>query len=130
MLMLAILLALPMGLVLGLLGGGGSILTLPILIYALDLGAKEAIATSLLVVGVTSAISTIQHAQAGNVAYKTGLIFGAFAMLGGYIGGSLAAYISGQILVLGFTLLMLVAAIAMLRPRRSRSPSIPTQSPH
>lgn len=117
MLILAILLALPMGLLLGLLGGGGSILTLPILVYALGLGTKEAIATSLLVVAITTAMSTVQHARAGNVKYKVGITFGIFAMIGAYLGGLLAAYIPGQILILTFILLMIVAAIAMLRPR-------------
>ena len=118
MLILAILLALPMGLVLGLLGGGGSILTLPILVYALGLGAKEAIATSLLVVGLTTVVGTVQHARAGNVRYKTGLVFGVFAMAGAYMGGVLAACIPGSLLILLFIALMLVTAVAMLRPSR------------
>lgn len=117
MLTLAILLALPMGLVVGLLGGGGSILTLPILVYALGLGTREAIATSLLVVGLASAVSMVQHARAGDVRFRLGLIFGLLAMLGAYLGGTLAAYVPGQILILMFISLMLITAAAMLRSK-------------
>ena len=62
---------------LGLLGGGGSILTVPLLAYVAGMDAKQAIATSLLVVGVTSAVGAISHARAGRVQWRTGLIFGA-----------------------------------------------------
>jgi uncharacterized membrane protein YfcA len=129
MLLLGALLALPMGLLLGLLGGGGSILTVPILVYVLGLEPKEAIATSLLVVGVTSAISSLHHARAGNVIYRTGLIFGAFAMAGAYLGGVCAGFLSGHVLILLFALLMLVAGIAMLRPRSASSQSARSFAP-
>ena len=116
MLLLAILFALPMGLLVGLLGGGGSILTLPVLVYVLGLGTKEAIATSLVVVGLTSAVGAVQYARAGNVRFSAGLYFGGFAMLGAYLGGILAGYLPGQILMLLFAGLMVVVAIAMVRP--------------
>ena len=77
MLPLALVLSLLIGVSLGLLGGGGSILTTPILIYALGVEPKEAIATSLLVVAITSVAGAIQHFRQGNVELKIGLIFGA-----------------------------------------------------
>ena len=63
------------GLSLGLLGGGGSILAVPVLTYGAGMAAKEAIATSLLVVGTTSIFAMIQHARKGKVEWRTGAFF-------------------------------------------------------
>jgi len=112
---LAILLSLLIGITLGLLGGGGSILTVPILVYALDVPAKEAIATSLLVVGVTSGVAMIQHARRGSVSWRVGSIFGAAGMAGAFLGGWLARYIPSGLLLVGFALIMFSTAWAMLR---------------
>lgn len=115
MLPLALALAVGMGIVLGLLGGGGSILTVPILVYALGFSPKEAIATSLLVVGLTALSGVYQHARAGNVRWGAGLTFGAFSMAGSYAGGRLAGVFRGEVLLLLFAGLMVVTAVAMLR---------------
>lgn len=117
-LIIAAALSLVMGTVLGLLGGGGSILAVPILVYVVGLGPGEAIATSLLVVGVTSAAGMVQHARAGHVQWRTGLIFGVVAMLGAYLGGRVAAFIPGTVLLLLFAALMVATGLAMLRKRR------------
>lgn len=116
--LLAMLLSLLIGLSLGLLGGGGSILTVPILVYAVGVEPKAAIATSLLVVGVTSLVAMLQHARAGNVDLRTGLVFGAAGMVGAYGGGLLARFFSGTVLLLIFAALMVATAVAMLRGRR------------
>jgi uncharacterized membrane protein YfcA len=121
MLVLAAALSLLIGLSLGLLGGGGAILTTPILVYVLELDAKEAIASALLVVGVTSAVSTVAHARAGNVVWRTGLIFGISGMVGAYAGGSTAHYVRGTVLLVAFAAMMLVTALAMIRGRRASS---------
>lgn len=112
---LAILLSLLIGMSLGLLGGGGSILTVPILVYALEMEVKEAIATSLLVVGTTSAAAMIQHARRGAVSWRVGPIFGASGMAGAFLGGWIARYIPSVLLMVGFALVMLATAWAMLR---------------
>ena len=112
-------LAVFVGVALGLLGGGGSILTVPLLAYVAGMEAKAAIATSLLVVGVTSAVGAISHARAGRVQWRTGLIFGAAGMAGAYLGGVLARFIPGTVLLIGFALMMIATAIAMLRGRRN-----------
>jgi uncharacterized protein len=117
-LVLALVLSLLIGLSLGLLGGGGSILTVPILVYALGVEAKEAIATSLLVVGITSIAAVIPHARAGAVRWRTGLVFGVAGMIGAYGAGRIAHFIPATILLLGFAVMMLVTAVAMLRGRR------------
>lgn len=116
---IALLLSLLIGVSLGMLGGGGSILTVPILVYALDVEPKSAIATSLLVVGVTSAAALIPHARAGRVRVRTGLIFGAAGMVGAYLAGLVAHFIPAGILMLAFSVMMLVTAVAMLRGRRN-----------
>jgi uncharacterized protein len=118
MIFLAAALALLIGLSLGLLGGGGAILTTPILVYVLGMDAKAAITSSLLVVGITSVVSTVVHARDKNVVWKTGLVVGVSGMLGAYVGGSLAGYVRGTVLLVLFAAMMLVTAIAMLRGRR------------
>ncbi len=82
MITLTVVLALLVGISLGLLGGGGSILTVPLLAYVAGMDAKQAIATSLLVVGTTSAVAAVSHARAGHVQWRTGLIFGVAGMVG------------------------------------------------
>ncbi|MEU4382387.1 sulfite exporter TauE/SafE family protein [Micromonospora echinofusca] len=118
-LLLTVGLAVLIGISLGLLGGGGSILAVPLLVYVADLPAKEAIATSLLVVGATSAVGVIPHALANRVRWRTGLIFGLAGMAGAYAGGRLAEFIPAAYLLTGFAIMMLATAIAMIRGRRS-----------
>lgn len=115
MMALIALLSLFMGSVLGLLGGGGSILTVPILAYVAGMPAGEAIASSLVVVGITSAFGAFSHARRGGVEWKTGGIFGGVAMIGAFFGGRLAVYVPGWLLLTLFASLMLVTSIMMLR---------------
>lgn len=115
---LALFLALLVGASLGLLGGGGSILTLPILVYVVGLETKDGIAASLFIVGVTSAFAVVRHARSGNVRWSTGAIFGAASMAGAFVGGRLSRFVPSAYLLAGFTLIMLVTAFAMMRPRR------------
>ncbi len=105
------------GLMLGLLGGGGSILTVPLLVYGFGVAPKAAIATSLLVVGITSAITAIPYARRGQLCTRVGVIFGLSAMLGAYGGGWVARFISGKVLLLVFAAVMIGTALAMLRKR-------------
>lgn len=112
-------LAVVVGITLGLLGGGGSILTVPLLAYVAGMDAKQAIATSLLVVGVISVVGAISHARAGRVRWRTGLVFGVAAMAGAYAGGLLARFIPATVLLIGFAMITMVTAIAMLRGRNN-----------
>ena len=118
MIAVTIALAVLVGISLGLLGGGGSILTVPLLAYVAGMDAKPAIATSLLVVGVTSAIAAITHARAGRVRWRVAVIFGLAAMAGAYTGGRLARFIPGTVLLIAFAVIMIAAGIAMLRGRK------------
>lgn len=110
--------ALLIGLSLGLLGGGGSILTVPILLYVFSLPPRQAIATSLLVVGLTSVSALVSHALAGRVRWRTGALFGATSMVGAYLAGRAAAWIPPSVQIVAFGLMMLVTAGAMMRGRR------------
>lgn len=118
MIPLTIFLAGLVGLSLGLLGGGGSILTVPLLVYIAGIEPKSAIAASLLVVGITSAFAAIPHARANRVQWRTALIFGGVAMAGAFAGGRVAEFIPGTVLLFAFALMMIATAIAMLRGRR------------
>lgn len=125
MVALTVALAVLVGISLGLLGGGGSILTVPLLAYVAGMDAKQAIATSLLVVGTTSAVAAVSHARAGRVQWRTGLIFGVAGMAGAYCGGLLARFIPGSVLLIGFAVMMIATAIAMLRGRKEVGPADP-----
>jgi len=118
MIILAAALALFIGGAVGLLGGGGSILTTPLLIYVLDFDAKQAITASLFVVAVTSVFGLIAHARAGRVRWKTGLIFGTAGMVGAFIGGQVGALLPGTLLLAAFSVMMGITAIAMIRGRK------------
>lgn len=116
------LLALLIGLSLGLIGGGGSILAVPILVYVLGLDAKEAIAMSLAIVGIVSLVGVIPHWKLGNVNPKTALSFTPPAMLGAFLGARLAAlsWITDTIQLVCFAIMMLVASYFMIRQPSER----------
>ncbi|QDE80217.1 hypothetical protein BHS07_00805 [Myxococcus xanthus] len=116
------------GILLGLLGGGGSILTVPLLIYVLDVEPRTAIAMSLVVVGVTSASGAFLHARAGRVRWRTALVFGTGGMGGAFLGGRLNPHLEPDTLLLLFAGVMVAAAVAMLR-RREAGPVAPSVPP-
>lgn len=126
MLVLGFALAALIGLSLGLLGGGGSILTVPILVYVLGFEAKQAIAMSLAVVGGTAAVGGIRHWQAGNVDWRVAALFGVVATAGTYLGARLAVFFSGAAQLTLFAVVMLVAAVFMFR---DRSPGVRSTGP-
>jgi uncharacterized protein len=120
MLPLALFFAALIGLSLGLLGGGGSILTVPVLVYVAHVEPKTAIAMSLAVVGVTSVAGALGHWRAGNVNLRVAVLFGALAMLGAYAGARLSVFLSGALQLVLLAVVMVVSSISMLRgtPRR------------
>lgn len=124
-LVMTLLLSVLIGISLGLLGGGGSILTVPILNYVAGMNPKEAIAASLFVVGVTSAVSAVEHARKKRVRWRTGLIFGAAGMAGAFGGGLLGGHIPGTLLMIAFALMMVATSLAMIRGRKH-----PASAPH
>lgn len=118
MLAVGLALAALIGVTLGLLGGGGSILTVPVFVYVLGIAAKPAIAMSLPVVGITSLISAVMHWRLGNVRIPTALTFGVLAMVGAFAGAKLAVFLSGAAQLALLSVVMLAAAASMLRGSR------------
>jgi len=110
-------LALLIGLSLGLLGGGGSILTVPILVYVLDMAPKTSIALSLAIVGTTSFIGAITHFKKGNINLKVAAVFGPVAMLGAFLGAKISAHMAGSTQLIAFAVIMLLASISMFKSR-------------
>lgn len=114
-LILGLFLSALIGLSLGLIGGGGSIITVPVLVYVLGVEAHEAVGMSLAVVGGTSLIGSILHYRRGNLQMKTGLTFGVSGILGALAGSPLTKLLSPPALLMTFALLMLFIAVLMLR---------------
>ncbi len=119
MFVIAMFLAVLVGVSLGMLGGGGSILTVPILKYVIGLEAHQAVAASLFVVGATSASALIPHARRGRVRFRTGIIFGLAGMVGAFFAGRLAKHVPAGLLLVLFAVMMFVTAVAMLRGRKT-----------
>ncbi len=112
------------GISLGLLGGGGSILTVPILVYVLGFDPKRAIAMGLAVVGVTSLIGAAGHFRKGNVLLKEALVFAAIGTVGTFGGAKLSTFVSGQVQLALFGVVMLLAAVFMNRNSRKEAASV------
>lgn len=111
------------GLSMGALGGGGSILAVPVLVYALLLDPREATTASLVIVGVTAIVAAVSHARAGRVDWRAALVVGALGVPASVGGTLLNRAVDPQVLLLAFAGLMLVAAVAMYRRSRAASPA-------
>ena len=115
------LLALPFGLAVGILlalvGGGGSILAVPILVYILGEPVKRATTESLLIVGVTALVGAVAAGRAGRLHIRLALAFAGAGAVGAVGGTGLNRLVGGRAILLGFALLLLVAAYAMVRSR-------------
>lgn len=114
------------GFALGLTGGGGSIITLPVLVYLVGESVHEAIGTSLAVVGGIAAQGFLNQRQ--NVRFTSGLIVGLLGIIGNVPGSLLAGHVSGPLLLLLFAGFMFVSAIAMLFVRLP--PEVADAKPH
>ena len=115
--------ALVIGLSLGLLGGGGSILTVPVLVYALGFDVKPAVAMSLILVGLTSLVGAAVHWRLGNVRFSSAALFAVLAMTGAFAGARLSALVPSTIQLALLALVMLAASVSMFR----RSPRQPEE---
>jgi len=126
------LLALPFGLAiglsLGLVGGGGSILAVPVLVYVLGEPVKAATTESLLIVGATALLGSLDHAKGGRVRWRVAIAFGLPGAVGSLGGTALNRVVGSRSLLLAFAVLLLVAAAAMVRGRGE--PGRPEIPPH
>jgi uncharacterized membrane protein YfcA len=102
------------GVSLGALGGGGSILAVPALVYGAGQNPKAATATSLMLVGTAALVGMGAHHRAGRVRVGTGVVFGLAGIGGSLAGTALNRAMDPNLLLLGFSLLMLVAAWRMV----------------
>ena len=123
---LGLALALAVGLVLGLLGGGGSILALPIFLYVFEVPPKPAVAMSLAVVGMSAAVGFLGHWRQGTVNFRVAVPFGALAMVGAFVTARLAHAVPARVQLAMFTAFAMTAAVLMLRDSlRTPSDAVP-----
>jgi uncharacterized membrane protein YfcA len=116
---LAILCGSAVGFSLALIGGGGSILAVPLLLYVVGVRDPHlAIGTSALAVAINAFANLIPHARAGHVRWKVAFTFAATGVVGAFIGSTIGKAVDGKQLLVLFALLMLVVAALMLRGRR------------
>ncbi len=130
---LGLILSAGIGLSLGLIGGGGSIITVPVLVYVLGVPAHRAIGMSLAVVGSTALVSALLHHRRGAVAWRTGSVFAVSGIASAYLGSKLTRLVAAPVLLLLFGCLMLVVATVMLTRKpptegaRTHVPSLPRE---
>ena len=125
----AIIGALVIGLCLSVFGSGGSILTIPVLLYMVGMSANMAIPSSLLIVGRIALFSSITFIRQGRVSWKHVLLFGVPGMLGTALGAWLASFVTSYIQLTVFVVLMLLSSVMMWRNTsaglQSGTPNLP-----
>jgi uncharacterized membrane protein YfcA len=118
------------GFTLGLIGGGGSILATPLLLYVVGVAdAHTAIGTGALAVSVNAYANFINHARKGHVWWRCAIVFALVGTLGAMLGSSLGLLIDGKKLLFLFGLVMVVVALLMLRSRQSAERALQPVSP-
>lgn len=117
---LALLSGAAVGLILALIGGGGSILATPALLYVVGVSNPHlAIGTSALAVSINAFANLVPHARRGNVKWRCAAVFAAAGVAGAFVGASIGKATDSKILLPLFAVLMIVVGLAMLRPRKS-----------
>ena len=99
---------------LGLLGGGGSILTVPALVYLVGQSPQAAVTTSLAIVGANSAVGAYFHRSHGTLNWQIAMLFGGAGMVVSYLAGGLADYFSPTLLMVAFAALMLFVGLLLV----------------
>lgn len=108
---------------LGLLGGGGSILTVPALVYLIGQSPQAAVATSLAIVGANSAMGMMLHRAQGTLNWRVALLFGGAGMGVSYLFAGLSEGFSPDLLMVAFAFLMLVIGLLMVFRKNPDRPS-------
>ena len=117
------------GAMLGLTGGGGSLLSVPALIYFADLPVKHAVANSLAIVTITSFFALLLMAKRKNIDWRVGIIFSSISVLGAFLGAKLAVFVPALVILMLFYSVMLMSCFsmlkkAMLKPQITKRPNI------
>ncbi|WP_328335235.1 MULTISPECIES: sulfite exporter TauE/SafE family protein [unclassified Streptomyces] len=120
-LVLALIAGVVIGLALGALGGGGSVLAVPALIYLLGFSPAAATTASLIIVAATSATALYAHARDGHVAWKAGSLFAAAGIIPAYLAGAASGHVPEAALTIAFAVIAALAALRMFRPSASES---------
>ena len=124
-------LGLLIGLSLGALGGGGSVLTVPALVYVIGQDARAATTSSLFIVGITSVVAALGHARSGRVRWGFGVVFGVTGIAAGFAGTAVNRLVDPDVLLLGFAAVIVVAAVGMLAHSGEGEPGPPEgDAPH
>lgn len=124
--MLVAVLGLLIGVVIGGLGGGGGVLTVPALVYVLGMSAQDATTSSVVIVGTTAVVGVLARARGGLVRWRTGLAFAAVGVPAAAAGSVLNQRVAEPVLLLSFSALTVLAAVAMiLDSRRTPAPGAP-----
>lgn len=109
-----VLLGFTIGLSLGLLGGGGSILTVPALVYVVGQSPQAAVTASLVIVGANSAMGAFMHRSQGSLNWKVALVFGGVGMTAAYLAAGWSKALPSDVLMMLFAVLMLVVGLFMM----------------
>lgn len=120
---LELILAALIGLSLGLLGSGGSIITLPVLVYVAQVPAHQAVGMSLVIVGGTSALGTLLNLRQGAFDWRAAAFFSVSGMAGAFFGAKFTHLVSAPMLMFLFGALMFVVGLRMLRNGESKAGS-------
>jgi uncharacterized membrane protein YfcA len=119
-LLLPLLAGIPMGLAIGLIGGGGSLLAVPLLVYVVGVASPHvAIATAAIAVALNAATGVANHARVGNIKWPCALVFAAAGVVGAALGAQAGKAVDGTKLLAAFGMLMLVVGALLLRPRQT-----------
>lgn len=121
-LVLALIAGAVIGMALGALGGGGSVLAVPALIYLLDFSPASATTAALIIVAATSATALYAHARDGDVAWKTGGLFALAGIGPAFLAGAAAEHLPAAVLTGAFSIVAALAALRMLRPAATEAP--------
>jgi hypothetical protein len=113
--LLAIVVGIGVGVVVGALGAGGGILSVPVLVFLLGMPVHSATASSLVIVMISALVSMPHHARRGNIEWRSGLVFGAGTVIAAVAGSRLSALVPAQLLLLLLAILLTVVAAVMLR---------------
>ena len=127
--LLAVLCGVLVGFTLGLIGGGGSIMATPLLLYVVGLQPHVAIGTGALAVSVNAFANFGGHARSGNVRWRCAIIFSVVGIAGAAVGSLLGKHVDGKQLLFLFAILMIVVGVLMLRRKDKEAPPAGAASP-